>query len=95
MVYWVYILQSDASGQYYVGSTGDLRDRVARHPAGRVAATRNRGPWTVVYAEEFPRWGTAVVRERAIKARKSRAYVDELIRTAHVGQNGPRHRADR
>ncbi len=78
MPYWVYILQSEATGQYYVGHTNDLADRIRRHNEGRTAATRGRGPWRLVYQAEFATREAAVARERAIKSRKSRAYIETL-----------------
>ena len=85
MAYWVYILRSDSTGQYYVGHTGDLDDRVRRHNAGRVTVTRNRGPWQLVHSEEFPTRAAAATREQAIKRRKSRAYLSSLCESRHVG----------
>ncbi|HSB82697.1 MAG TPA: GIY-YIG nuclease family protein [Candidatus Methylomirabilis sp.] len=54
MPYWVYILKSESTGQFYVGQTNDVEDRLRRHNAGRVTATRNRGPWQLGYREEHP-----------------------------------------
>ena len=66
MVYWVYILQSETSGHYYVGQTHNLADRFARHNTGRTGATRGRGPWRLVYREERPTRQAAVIREQPI-----------------------------
>ena len=85
MSYWVYVIKGESTGRYYVGSTGDLPDRLRRHNANRSAATRNRGPWRVVYTEEFISRQEAANRERAIKAQKSRACVERLVRAARVG----------
>jgi len=48
MEYWVYILQSESTGRYYVGQTHNLADRLVRHNSGRTAANRGRGPWRLV-----------------------------------------------
>jgi len=43
---YVYILQSEDLGDhYYVGITGDLKDRIARHNAGEVTHTAKHRPW--------------------------------------------------
>ena len=52
MAYWVYILRSETTSQYYVGHTNDLDDRLRRHNEGRVEATRSRGPWQVIYSKK-------------------------------------------
>ncbi len=89
MPYWVYILQSETTGRYYVGQTNDLEDRLKRHAEGRTLANRNRGPWRLVLSESFDTRAAAVQREREIKARKSRAYLERL-RAVPAGENGPR-----
>jgi putative endonuclease len=85
MADWVYILQSESTTRYYIGSTGNLEDRLHRHNANRSAATRGRGPWRLMYAEELPRRQAAVDRERQIKGHKSRAYVDALCASRTIG----------
>ena len=85
MAYWVYILQSEATGRYYVGSTGDVAARLARHNARRSPATKGGGPWQLVYQEEFQTRPAVMARERQIKARKSRAYIESLCTTRSVG----------
>ena len=85
MPYWVYILQSESTGRYYVGQTKALDQRLRRHNEGRTEANRGRGPWHLVYQEEFQTRQAAVVRERAIKHRKSRAYIETLCVRASGG----------
>jgi len=51
---YVYILQSRSSSRDYVGSTSDLERRLAEHHRAHSLATRGRGPWVLVYQEEFP-----------------------------------------
>jgi putative endonuclease len=79
MSYYVYIIQSAKDGRYYVGSTQDIEARVARHNQGRSKYTRNRGPWEVVYFEEYSRRADAVKREKVIKNRKRRDYINRLV----------------
>ena len=85
MPYWVYILQSETTGRFYVGQTADLAERLRRHREGRTAATKGRGPWRLVHREEFPTRQAAVARERAIKRRKSHAYIAALGAQPLVG----------
>ncbi len=82
MGYSVYILQSESNGAYYIGSTGDLGDRLQRHNQGRSRYTKRGIPWTVVYTESFSTRSEAVRREQQIKRRKSRNYIEELVRTS-------------
>ena len=82
MTYFVYILESLKDGTYYVGSTNHLSDRVERHNQGRSKYTKNRGPWVVVYYEKHLKRADAVKREKAIKNRKDRDYIERLIRAS-------------
>jgi putative endonuclease len=82
MSYYVYIIQSHKDGTYYVGSTQDIQARLARHNQGRSNYTRNRGPWKVVYFEEFSKRTHAVKQEQTIKNRKRRDYIESLVRAS-------------
>jgi putative endonuclease len=84
MATYVYIIQSAADGTYYVGMTGDLAQRLAKHNSGATVYTRSRRRWIVVYTEEYPSRTAALRRERQIKKRKSRRFIEELIRSRSV-----------
>jgi putative endonuclease len=88
-MFTVYVLRSRKSGVYYVGQTNNLADRVRRHNANTERATRLRGPWELVYWEEFETRAEAWKREQEIKAQKHRAYIESLIATQRgVAQPG-------
>jgi len=78
-MHYVYIIQSQTSGRFYIGSTKDLKDRVKGHNSGKTPYTRNKGPWKLVYREEYPTRIDAIKRENAIKMRKSRGFIEKLI----------------
>ena len=78
-MFTVYILRSERDGRYYVGQTSDLGKRLNRHNHGTERATRGRGPWVVVYTDQYDTRAEAMARESKIKARKKRAYIEELI----------------
>jgi putative endonuclease len=79
MTFSVYILESLKDGSYYVGSTNNLEDRLKRHNKGRVAYTKPKRPWKLVYSEEYPDRSSAAKREYEIKKHKSREFVETLI----------------
>jgi putative endonuclease len=78
-MFHIYILQSQKSERFYIGHTEDLTKRLLRHNSGQVVATRNKGPWVVVYTENFNTRNEAISREFEIKAKKSRKYIEKLI----------------
>jgi len=78
-MYVVYILYSLSKDQYYIGHTSNLEDRLKRHNAGRSKATKHGVPWQVKYTQSFTTKSLAYSRERSIKAKKSRIYIEKLI----------------
>jgi putative endonuclease len=83
MAFTVYILRSETTFMYYVGHTDDLPRRTAQHNdseyQGSKHTKRNKGPWTCVYAEQYNTRAEAIRREKEIKAKKSRQYIEFLI----------------
>ena len=73
-------MQSEINGQYYIGHTGDLEARLSEHNTGRVRSTKFKKPWDIVYFEEYASKLEANRRELEIKKKKSRKYIDFLIR---------------
>jgi predicted GIY-YIG superfamily endonuclease len=71
MPYYVYVWKSLGDGIYYVVSS-----QSASPP--RPGYWKGKGPWKVVYKEEHKDRASAMRRERQIKSRKSKAYIDSL-----------------
>jgi putative endonuclease len=42
-------------------------------------ALKNRGPWTLVYSEEYLSRSEAVRRESQIKKQKNRRFIEQLV----------------
>lgn len=67
VMFFVYILRC-ADGALYVGSTGNVERRVAKHQEGTACAfTRWRRPVALIYAEPCLSLQDALARERQIK----------------------------
>jgi len=84
MAYTVYILQNDRDGSFYVGHTASLGERLRRHNEGRSPYTKAKIPWKVVYQEEYRTRSQAIEREQELKGKKSRAYIEQLVRASRV-----------
>jgi putative endonuclease len=78
-VYYLYVLQSESTGRFYVGHTRDLAERLQRHDHGRSLFTKSKGPFRLVYLEKYGSRSEAAKREAEIKAKKSRPYIEQLI----------------
>jgi putative endonuclease len=75
----VYILQSETTQRFYVGSTDNLLRRSEEHGRGHTPSTRGRGPWMLVYQEQFDFLADARRRELEIKRWKSAKLVKVLV----------------
>ncbi|MBW1700124.1 MAG: GIY-YIG nuclease family protein [Deltaproteobacteria bacterium] len=84
MPFYVYILQSLKDGSYYIGSTNNLENRLKRHNQGRSRYTKSKCPWQIVYSEQFSDRSSAAKRENFIKQRKSKNFIDSLVRTSRI-----------
>ena len=80
MSYYTYILQSELTGRHYIGQTNNLEKRLYRHNKGYNLATRNRGPWEIIYSREFETRRDAVRLEKKLKGFKNPDKIDEWIK---------------
>jgi putative endonuclease len=76
---FVYILESERDGRFYIGWTSDDPTRMTAHNEGRVKATRYLRPWRLVFVEEHPSATDARKREWQLKRMKSRSYLKALM----------------
>ena len=79
MPFYVYILQSETTGRYYVGQTKHLEERLAYHQGNYSKALKNRGPWVLRYWETYSTRSEAVRREQSIKRHKDRRCIEALV----------------
>jgi putative endonuclease len=78
-MFFVYILQSVLNGRFYIGYSESPERRLAVHNAGKVKSTKPYRPWKKVYLESYGSEIEAMRREKALKAMKSRIYIQTLI----------------
>ena len=76
---YLYILQSEKSGRYYIGSCIDPERRLSQHNANAVASTRSKGPWSRVALIKFPDESLAKKAELFVKRQKSRPVIERII----------------
>ena len=74
-MYFVYILYSPKVDRLYIGVTNDIDRRLEQHNSGGSNYTRGKGPWYIVYKEEYENKSEALKREREIKNWKSRSRI--------------------
>jgi putative endonuclease len=72
-MFYVYVLKSSKDGEKYIGSTNDLRRRLAMHNSGKIYSTKFRKPFELIYYESYKAEKDARKREHNLKLR-SRAF---------------------
>ena len=78
-MFYVYILQSDLDGTFYIGFSENLEKRVSQHNNGESAYTSRKIPWKLVYFEEVTLKSDALKREKFLKAQKNKVFYQKLI----------------
>ena len=66
-MHYVYIIQSQKDGSYYVGSTADLKIRVQEHNRGIVKYTSSKKPYKPVWYCAFQNKTKALDLEKYLK----------------------------
>ena len=77
-MYYTHILENKA-GRLYIGQTDNREARLFRHNGNRVKATKNKGPWQIIYFKEFKTRAEAVHYELYLKSLKNPKYIKETI----------------
>ena len=75
----VYILQSEDSKKFYIGSTISLDQRLAHHYAGHTPSTRRLGKVKLVFAQEYPTLREARIIEKRLKRLKRHDYIEKIV----------------
>lgn len=74
MIHIVYVLQNP-EGFLYKGVTVDLEKRLRYHNSGLSVWTKKKGPWQLVYREEFDTKSAALKREKFLKSGRGREFL--------------------
>ena len=81
--YYTYVLQNHL-GEFYKGFTSDLKKRLQEHNAGLTKSIRNKGPWQIVYFEEFLIKEDAIKREKYFKTAAGRRFLKAKVKGTEI-----------
>jgi putative endonuclease len=81
---FVYILQSERNGRFYVGSTDNVERRFSEHQNGIVRSTRNLRPWLLKFFKEYKSLTEARKVEYKLKSFKSRKVIEQIIEEKNI-----------
>ena len=79
--FFIYIIQSEYDGSYYIGHTSDIQKRITVHNSGTTRYTSKKMPWKLVYSEMFNSKSDAIKRESFLKKQRNINFYNKLIRT--------------
>ena len=68
-MFYVYVLKSKRYKELYIGSTNDLKRRLAEHNKGKIISTKKKKPYTLLYYEAYGAESDARRRESMLKLR--------------------------
>ena len=79
-MYYIYILRSCKERKLYSGYTANLKERLKYHNSGKVAATKNRKPFELIYYEAYLHQQDATAREKFFKTQWGRNYLRRVLK---------------
>jgi putative endonuclease len=83
---YIYLLLSKKDNRTYLGSTPNLERRLKEHNTGANLSTKNRGPFTLIYNEEYETLDQARKREQYLKTRNGRRMLKKIFESLHTGE---------
>jgi predicted GIY-YIG superfamily endonuclease len=79
-MWYVYIIRSRSSPeQSYIGSTANLKQRIAEHNAGKSFHTSKFMPWELVWYSAFADKLRALEFERYLKSHSGKAFANKRL----------------
>ena len=79
-IFGVYILESEKSGRYYIGSTDNINRRIKEHNLGKVVSTKNIRPWKIKIFIECDTLTEARSSEYRLKKYKRKDILEKVIK---------------
>lgn len=80
IMFYVYILQSEARKRLYIGKTRNLQKRVKEHNAGQNASTKAFTPWSLIFYEAYADYDDATRREKYLKTTQGHQAIRRMLR---------------
>lgn len=77
---WVYILKSEKTARYYIGSSHDVDNRLKEHNSGKTISLKSQRPLKLVFKKLFPTNVDAVRMENKLKKCKNKKIIDLIVK---------------
>ena len=79
-MYFVYILQSEKDGRFYIGFTDNIERRLKEHNEGKSSATKPFRPYELIFYEAFLSERDAKNREEYLKGGYGRRTIKKMLK---------------
>jgi len=80
---WTYILEL-SNGNFYIGSTRNLKQRLYDHQKGRSGYTSKYLPIKLVFSKEFSNYSDALKIEKHLKKIKNKEVINLIIKNQSI-----------
>ncbi len=80
----VYILQSEKTEAFYVGSTSEIKRRFREHQQGKVPSTKGMLPVKLLLHQQYPTLSLARRIESKLKRFKRRDFLIKIIEAGEI-----------
>ena len=84
MAVFVYILQNEDTGKFYIGSSTNVERRFKEHQRGIVRSTKGWVRKKIVLVQEYPDIDAAERVERKLKTFKSRVIIEKIVKDGKI-----------
>src|SRR3989338_3013321 len=78
--WYVYVLQSEKTGGWYIGSTKNMQKRILSQNSGKNRSTKSKAPWGLIYCEIGLNKNDARAREKYLKSGQGRRYLKNRLK---------------
>ncbi|MBI3631739.1 MAG: GIY-YIG nuclease family protein [Candidatus Staskawiczbacteria bacterium] len=78
-MYFLYILQSEKNGRYYIGSTNNLKRRIIEHNSGKTRSLKYLIPLKIVFSKEYKQEHETKQMEKKLKKFKNRNIIKRIV----------------
>ena len=80
---WTYILEL-SNGNFYIGSTRNLIQRISEHQQGKSGYTSKYLPIKLAFSKEFQTYSEALKLEKNLKKLKNKKVISSIIKNQSI-----------
>jgi len=81
-MFYVYLIESEKDGKYYIGQTSNLEERIEYHNSNWSKYTKHKGPWKLIGYKTFQTRSEAMKEEKKLKNMKNKEYIHKYFTEA-------------